>query len=118
MKTTKTTTRTSNAAAKTGKDWESLTDAELAKAVELLVTPADLTIRGAALALLAAFSYTPEFVRETLNKGEYFNAGPVFYGLDSTEPAIYLNNGTLTPAKIKGWREREAKPRSTTRRAK
>ena len=105
--TTKTTTRTSNAAK--GESWETFTDAELAKAVELMVTPADLTIRGAALALLKVLDLTPEDVREQLAKDEYFNDGAVFFGLDTEEPGIYWNFGTLTPKQIRAARAEAAK---------
>ena len=99
--TTKTTTRTSNAAKTAkGKGWETLTDAELAKAVELMVSPDDLTIRGAAIALLEAFDLTPEDAREQLKSGEYFNAGACFYDLSSTFPRIVWNNGALRPDEI------------------
>jgi len=96
--TTNTTTRTSNAAK--GNGWETLTDAELAKAVELMVSPDDLTIRGAAIALLKEFDLTPEDVRKQLDSGEYFNSGACFYDLSSTFPRIVWNNGALRPDEI------------------
>lgn len=105
--TTNTTTRTSNAAKTAkgkqtakGKGWESLTDAELAKAVELMVRPDDLTIRGAAIALLETFDITPEDAREQLDSGEYFNNGACFCELASTFPRIIWNNGTIRPDEI------------------
>ena len=68
--------------------WDSFTDEEITRAVELLISPDDLTIRGAALALFAVFGYTPEDVREQLDSGEYFNAGAVFTGLGTDRAAI------------------------------
>ena len=68
--------------------WDTFTDAELVRAVELMISPDDLTIRGAALALFAVFSYTPEEVREQLDSGEYFNGGAIFDGLDTDRPRI------------------------------
>ncbi len=70
------------------KRWDTFTDAEITRAVELMISPDDLTIRGAALALFAAFCYSPEEVREQLDSGEYFNAGAVFDGLDTDRPRI------------------------------
>lgn len=78
----------------TGK-WDDFTAAELSKAVELMITPDDLTIREAATALLDVFSYTPEDVREIISKGEYFNAGAVFSGLATDTPQIINNTGRL-----------------------
>lgn len=75
-------------AARQAAQWDTFTDAELARAVELMIAPDDLTIRGAALALFAVFSYTPEDVREVLDSGDYLNAGAVFDGLASDTPRI------------------------------
>ena len=91
-----------------GNDWESFTDAELAKAVELMIRPDDLTIRGAALALLKTFDLTPEDVRAQLESGEYFNNGACFCELTSTFPRIVWNNGTLRPDEIDSYKGTEA----------
>lgn len=69
-------------------NWDTFTDAEITRAVELMISPDDLTIRGAALALFAVFGYTPEDVREQLDRGEYFNAGAVFAGLGTPAAQI------------------------------
>lgn len=69
-------------------DWRQFTDRELVRAVELFISPDDLTIREAAISLLEVFSYTPEEVREQLASGEYFNAGVVFTGLGTASAAI------------------------------
>ncbi|MDD2956483.1 MAG: hypothetical protein PHD67_09255 [Oscillospiraceae bacterium] len=74
-------------------NWDSFTDTEITRAVELMIAPGDLAIRGAAIAIFRAFSYTPEDIREQLNAGEYFNAGAVFAGLDSERPAIMYPAG-------------------------
>jgi hypothetical protein len=68
--------------------WDAFSDAEITRAVELMISPDDLTIRGAALALFAVFGYTPEDIREQLDSGKYFNAGAVFTGLDTDRPQI------------------------------
>lgn len=73
-----------------GRGWNSITDAELVRAVELMVSPSDLAIRGAALAVLKAFGYSPEEVREQLKGGEYFNNGPAFDGLATDTPRIII----------------------------
>ena len=70
--------------------WETFTDAEITRAVELMISPEDLSIRDAALALFAVFGYTPEDVREQLDSGEYFNAGAVFDGLNTDSPRIAI----------------------------
>lgn len=74
-------------APKPGK-WDELTTPELIKGVELMITPGDLTYREAATALLDIFSFTPADVREVISKDEYFNAGWVFYGLNTNRPQI------------------------------
>ena len=86
---------TQDIAPKPGK-WDTLTAAELIKAVELMITPEDLTIRETAAALLDVFSYTPADVREVISKGEYFNAGWAFYGLNTIRPQI-INTLADTP---------------------
>lgn len=68
--------------------WKSLTDAELVRAIELMIAPADLTIRSAALAVLKAFGYTPEDVRDQLDSGEYLNDGAAFDKLATDAPRI------------------------------
>ncbi len=68
--------------------WNHFTDAELVRAVELMIAPSDLAIRGAALAVLKAFDYTPSEVREQLASGQYFNDGPSFDGLATDAPHI------------------------------
>lgn len=87
---TQTTGRKSGAVAhsSTPHDWRQFTDRELVRALELMISPDDLAIREAAIALLEAFSYTPEEVREQLDSGEYFNAGAVFTGLGTASAAI------------------------------
>lgn len=79
-----------------GNKWDEMTAAELIKAVELMIAPEDLTIREAATALLDVFSYTPADVREVISKGEYFNAGWAFYGLNTIRPQI-INTLADTP---------------------
>lgn len=59
-------------------NYEKFTDAELVRAVELMVSPEDLTIRGVAEAILKALSYTPEEIEDQLESGEYLNAGACF----------------------------------------
>lgn len=71
--------------------WDTLTTAELAKAIELMIAPEDLIIRDAAKALLEVYNYTPEDVREVIREGVYFNAGWAFYGLNTYRPQI-INN--------------------------
>ena len=71
-----------------GAMWDRFTDTELVRAVELMVSPSDLAIRDAALAVLKAFDYTPSEVREQLASGQYFNDGPVFDGLATDTPHI------------------------------
>ena len=68
--------------------WESFTDAELTRAVELMIAPEDLTIREAAIAVLEVFSHIPADVREQLESGEYLNGGAIFYGLATPYPRI------------------------------
>ena len=82
-------------APKPGK-WDELTAAELIKAVELMIAPEDLIVREAATALLDVFSYTPADVLEVTSKGEYFNAGWAFYGLNTIRPQI-INTLADTP---------------------
>lgn len=68
--------------------WDNISTPELIRAVELIITPEDLTHREAALAILETFAFTPEDVKEITAKGEYFNTGWVFNGLDSSTPQI------------------------------
>ena len=82
-------------APKPGK-WDEMTTADLVKAVELMIAPEDLAIREAATALLDVFSFNREDVREVMDKGEYFNAGWVFYGLNTIRPQI-INTLADTP---------------------
>ena len=86
---------TQDTAPKPGK-WDEMTAAELIKAVELMIAPEDLAIREAATALLDVFSYTPADVRAVMDKGEYFNAGWAFYGLNTIRPQI-INTLADTP---------------------
>lgn len=59
-------------------NYEKFTDAELVRAVELMVSPEDLTIREVAEAILKTLSYTPEEIEDQLESGEYLNAGAYF----------------------------------------
>ena len=52
---------------------ESFSDDELARAVELMVSPFDLTIREVAEALLTALDFSEDDVREHLASGCYLN---------------------------------------------
>jgi hypothetical protein len=59
-------------------NYAKFTDAELVRAVELMVSPEDLTIREVAEAILKALSYTPEEIKDQIESGEYLNAGAYF----------------------------------------
>jgi hypothetical protein len=59
-------------------NYEKFTDAELVRAVELMVSPEDLTIREVAEAILKTLSYTSEEIEDQLESGEYLNAGAYF----------------------------------------
>ena len=72
-------------------NWDKLTTAELARGVELMITPDDLTIREVAIAIFTAFGYDPADVQEIITSGEYLNAGAVFSGLATSNPQI-INN--------------------------
>lgn len=72
-------------------NWDNMTTAELARGVELMITPDDLTIREVAIAIFTAFGYDPADVQEIITSGEYLNAGAVFSGLDTDHPQI-INN--------------------------
>ena len=67
-------------------NYEKFTDAELVRAVELMVSPEDLTIREVAEAILKTLSYTPEEIEDQLESGEYLNAGAYFdFAADTTK---------------------------------
>jgi hypothetical protein len=59
-------------------NYAKFTDAELVRAVELMVSPEDLTIREVAEAILKTLSYTPEEIEDQLKSGEFLNAGAYF----------------------------------------
>lgn len=68
--------------------WKSFSDSQLARAVELMVSPSDLSIRQVAQALLETLDYTPVEVKEHLESQSYLNDGFVFDAINSNEPAI------------------------------
>ena len=55
-------------------EYKNFTDAELVRAVELMISKDDLKIRDVAETLLAKFGYTKEEVSDQLASGEYLNA--------------------------------------------
>ena len=59
-------------------NYAKFTDAELVRAVELMVSPDDLTIREVAEAILKTLSYTPQEIASHQKSGEYLNAGAYF----------------------------------------
>jgi hypothetical protein len=54
-------------------NWNSLSDEELARAVELLISPSDLAIREVAILLLESLDFTPEEAKGYLDSGCYLN---------------------------------------------
>lgn len=59
-------------------DFSKFSDDEIIRAVELMISPDDLTIRDVAEAILKSLSYTPQEVAEQLKSGERLNAGAYF----------------------------------------
>ena len=59
-------------------DYSRFTDDEIIRAVELMVSPEDLTIREVAEAILKALSYTQQEIESHLQSGEYLNEGAYF----------------------------------------
>ena len=59
-------------------DYSRFTDDELVRAVELMISPDDLTIREVAEALLKTLCYTSAEIAVQLAKSEYLNEGAVF----------------------------------------
>lgn len=57
---------------------DKFTDEEIVRAIELMVSPEDLTIRGVAEAVLKSLSYSPEEIAAQLKSGEHLNAGEAF----------------------------------------
>ena len=57
-------------------DYDKFSDDELARAIELMVTPAELMSRHVMTAILAAAEYTPQEVEEQFESGEPLNDGP------------------------------------------
>ena len=58
-------------------EYKNFTDAELIRAVELMVSVDDLGIREVDEAILAVFGYSSEEVREQLDSGECLNDRPL-----------------------------------------
>lgn len=75
----------------TANNWNKITDASLALAVELAISPADIICRDAAIALLEIYGFTPRDIEEIIAEGVYFSAGMSFYGLNTPRPRI-INN--------------------------
>ena len=71
-------------------NWNSLSDLQLVRAVELMIAPSDLAIRDTAITLLEILGFTPEEVAEQLESGEYLNDGPVFDTLSEWPKIINL----------------------------
>ncbi|MPN04701.1 hypothetical protein SDC9_151946 [bioreactor metagenome] len=57
--------------------YETLSDEQLIRAIELMVTSDDLISRTVMVAILSALEYSPEEVKEQLESGEPLNAGPM-----------------------------------------
>lgn len=57
---------------------DNFTDEQLVRAVELMVSPDDLTIREVAEAVLRTLGYTPAEIAAQLASGEHLNAGECF----------------------------------------
>lgn len=54
------------------------TDAEIIRALELMISPDDLIIREVAEAIFRTLSYTPQDITDQLKSGQYLNAGAHF----------------------------------------
>ena len=57
--------------------YENFTTEQLARAIELLVAPEDLSTNEVMVAILKALSYTPEEVSAQLESGEKLDDGPM-----------------------------------------
>ena len=73
-------------------NYDCFSDDELAKAIELMISPSDLTIREVAISMLGTLGYTSADIAEQLSSGEYFNSGAVFSGLGGANPQIIINH--------------------------
>ena len=59
-------------------EYKNFTDEELARAIELMVTPEELKSRPLMIAILKAADFTASEVREQITRGEQlFNGQPV-----------------------------------------
>ncbi|MGE4300861.1 MAG: hypothetical protein AB7F40_04570 [Victivallaceae bacterium] len=58
--------------------FEMFTDDELARGVELMISPSDLKIREVAVALFEVMGYSPKDVRTQLDSGVPLSDGPMF----------------------------------------
>lgn len=58
------------------KSFEMFSDNELARAIELMISPSDLMSRPAMIGLLRSADFTPDEVREQLCSNEQLNDGP------------------------------------------
>lgn len=56
-------------------DYETLSEDQLIRAIELMVTPDDLMSRVVMAAILSSLEYSPEEVAEQLESGERLNDG-------------------------------------------
>lgn len=56
-------------------DYEALSEDQLIRAIELMVTPDDLMSRVVMAAILSSLEYSPEEVAEQLESGERLNDG-------------------------------------------
>jgi hypothetical protein len=61
----------------TTNDLDSLTDKELARAIELLVSPDQLMSRDVMCGIIGSLGFTPEEVCEQLTENEPLNDGPM-----------------------------------------
>lgn len=56
-------------------DYETLSEDQLIRAIELMVTPDDLMSRVVMAAILSSLEYSPEEVSEQLESGDSLNDG-------------------------------------------
>lgn len=56
-------------------DYETLSEDQLIRAIELMVTPDDLMSRVVMAAILSSLEYSPEEVAEQIESGERLNDG-------------------------------------------
>lgn len=60
--------------------WNDLSDDELVRGLELLITIDDLKHRDVAIKVLEELSFTPEDVKRQIESGEYLNDTGLYLG--------------------------------------